>query len=152
MQRAAIEAYIDLCLDRLTNRGLMRIAEKLLADDSTPEWAQEIACLYPDQVLAAKGTLAGGLLKERILPDSPALRECIRDRVLEITEGMLTLDDKTLKAAVREIELHLKLLPNYEFGSLSIPIVEFPYPPSDVTSAAELATYIRRHVDEIVGL
>jgi len=152
MQRVAIDAYIDLCLDRLTNRGLMRIAEKLLTDDSAPEWAQQIASIHPDQVLAAKGMLVGNLLKQRILPDSRPLRECIRDRVLKITDGIIALDDKVLGPTVREIELHLKLLPNYEFNALSMPIVEYPYSPSNVTSAAELADYIRQHVDEIVGL
>src|SRR5262245_449405 len=134
----------------MTNRDLISSAQDRLADVDVPTWVKDLALLRPHEILDAHGLLEGYLTREGILPDSRLLREEIRSAVLEWA-------DQTAKSGVVEtievvptvVEL-FRLCPGYQLSAVSIPVEEFPYPPSNVLNATDLAKYLKDNINELV--
>jgi hypothetical protein len=147
-----ISAYLNVRRGLLTNRDLISSARDRLGDAVVPAWVKELAFLRPHEVLEARGVLEGHLLREGILPDSRPLREQIRKEVLGWAEQTAKSGVVEMNAVVPTVVDLFRLCPGYQLSSVSIPVVEFPYPPSNVQNAAELARYLKDNIDELVPI
>lgn len=146
----AIESYIDLKAGLLSQRALVSLCQDHLAENSPPSWVEAIALLGPGEVLDAERTLESHLQELRLLPDSAALRDAIRRRVSSWAQRTANDGEVEMSGYVPAVVRLLHLCPGYEFNDVSIPVEEFPYPPSTVQSAEDLARYIQAHLEELV--
>lgn len=150
IDREQIRIYLDCMLGSLSNRGLIHYAQERLAEPSPPGWVVDLAVLDSEHVLDAQGMLQEWLIKCGVLPDSELFRSEIRcavslwcKRVAET--GVVELDD-VIPSVVRL----LRLCPAYKFNAVSIPIEEYPYPPSGIENPRSLAVYVLTRLNELI--
>ena len=76
----------------------------------------------------------------------------LKKAVLFETDNLHTASKEQAAATIRKVELLFQLLPDYELSSASIPVVEFPYPPSRVATLGELKLYLVENIDRILQI
>lgn len=147
-----VDCYLDLCLGWKSLRDIVDGAIDLLAEDPTPDWTLALASLRPDELLDARDLIEQRLRAAGVLPDSPMLRAAIKTRALALADGCENLDVPALEDLAWRLYALFMLCPGYMFGDLSIPLVEFPYPPCDVYDGATFRAHLDAHIDAILGL
>jgi hypothetical protein len=147
----AIREFVACRVDGKTERQLVSDAQDLLLENPLPSWVEALALLRPEEILDAYGVLESELHKLGVLPDSDELRLAVRQEVTKeaaILAGLST--EREVERTCNRIGRLLKLLPSYQFDELTIPIVEYPYPPSGIGSPAQLAEYVMSKLDRLV--
>lgn len=151
MKQQAIQEYIAFKIDGKTEIQLISDAQDQLSMEIPPSWIEKLAFLSHEEMSCAYSVLEAELFKLGLLPDSNELRLGVR-RELEIETGSLAVLGEEQKSSEKfsRIKQLLKLLPTYEFNDLTIPIVEYPYPPSGIVNYSNLAKYLMRELDRLV--
>ena len=147
----AIKEYVAYKIDGKTERQLVSDAQNLLSSEPPPSWAKALAFLSPSEILDAYSILDDELTKLGVLPDSNDLRLAVRCELEREADKISKLgeENEDLKNLKRITQL-LKLLPTYEFNNLTIPIVEYPYPPSGIVGTTKLAKYLMNNLELLV--
>ncbi|MBL9085452.1 MAG: hypothetical protein JNK76_26845 [Planctomycetales bacterium] len=150
IDREQVRVYLNCRLGTLSNRGLIRYAQERLAERNPPGWVVDLAVLDSANVLDAQSMLQDWLIQCGVLPDSEFLRSELRSAVSlwckrTAETGVVELDEVT-----PSIVRLLRLCPDYNFNAVSIPIEEYPYPPSGVESPTSLARYVLTRLDELI--
>lgn len=117
-----------------------------------PDWALALASLRPEELLDARDLIEQRLRTAGVLPDSHLLRAAIKARALALAAGYENLDVPALEDLAWRLYALFMLCPGYMFGDLSIPLVEFPYPPCDVYDGAAFRAYLDAHIDAILEI
>lgn len=147
-----VDCYLDLRLGWKSLRDIVDGAIDLLAEDPAADWAFALASLRPNELLDARDLMEQRLRAAGVLPDSQILRAAIKSRARALAAGCEELDTPALEALARRLEAQFMLCPDYVLGDLSIPLVEFPYPPCDVYDGATFRAHLDAHIDAILGL
>jgi hypothetical protein len=150
IDREQVRVYLDCMLGNLSNRGLIQYAQERLAEPSPPGWVVDLAVLDSKRVLEAQGTLQKSLFESGVLPDSALLRSEIRGAVTNWCKRVAETGVVELDGVIPSVIRLLRLSTTYRFNEVSIPIVEFPYPPSGIENPKGLADYILMRLDELI--
>jgi hypothetical protein len=146
-----LREFVAYRVDGKTERQLVSDAQDLLLEDPVPSWAEALALLSPKQILGAYGVLDNELRKLGAVPDSKELRLIVRQEVEKDAAILAGLsNEKEVERTRSRIRRLLELLPTYRFDNVTIPIVEYPYPPSGIESPSQLAQYVMSNLDRLV--
>jgi hypothetical protein len=145
-----IDCYIGLKTGRLTSASVVELAASIVAiEEPTPDWALKIAC---SSLAEVEQLLTSQLYKSGVLPAGQEFRIALKDVVMAEADNLHEASAEKATATTRRIEILFQLLPDYEFNDTSIPIVEFPYPPSRIGTPKELKNYLVDHIDRILRI
>jgi hypothetical protein len=153
MSGDCVALYLELKMGDISRDLAISRAQDLLGNEPVPEWVRDIAFLSNQEALAVCDILEGRLVEQGVLPDSKSWRLALKAAILHETEQLQRDPSETTTARMlARIEKLLRLAPSYEFNSVTIPIVEYPYPPSGVVSIVQLKEYIRQNIDRVLLL